>query len=80
MPLRPIVFALGLLLCLAGVVTCATAPSHVEFPTWSDGLIIGGLVLLVLGAAGRAPRGRQLLGRDASPRRAEASPPSPPDE
>jgi len=70
LPLRPIVFALGLACCLAGAITCATAAPDAapSFPSLSDGLILGGLVLLVLGAASRKPRGRQMLGRRASER------------
>jgi hypothetical protein len=78
MPARPLVFAVGLLLCLAGAITCATAPADdpQAFPSRSDGLVIGGLVLVVLGVAGRDPRGRQLLGRRA--RIEGASPSAPP--
>lgn len=65
MPARPRLFALGLLLCLAGAITCATAPANdpQAFPSRADGLVLGGLLLVVLGVAGRDPRGRQLLGR-----------------
>ncbi len=69
LPLRPIVFALGLACCLGGAITCATAAPDAPqtFPSLSDGMILGGLVLVVLGAAGRKPRGRQML--DASSKR-----------
>jgi hypothetical protein len=64
-PARPLVFALGLLLCLVGAITCATAAASdpQTFPSRSDGLVIGGIALVVLGVAGRDARGRQLLGR-----------------
>lgn len=67
-PARPLVLALGLLLCLAGAITCAVAPASdpQAFPSLSDGLVIGGLALVVLGVAGREARGRQLLGRRRS--------------
>jgi len=62
---RPLVFALGLLLCLAGSVLCATAPidDPQAFPSLSDGLVIVGGVLAIFGVAGRDARARQLLGR-----------------
>lgn len=81
MPVRPLVFSLGLLLCLAGAITCATAPAGEPqaFPSLSDGLVIGGLALVVLGVAGREARGRQLLGRRASASPTAGEPPSPGD-
>ncbi len=74
MPARPLVFILGLLLCAAGVVTCATGAvdSLESFPTLADGLLLGGLLLTVLGVAGKAPRGRQMLGRRAPRERDDA--------
>lgn len=62
---RPVAFVLGLLLCLAGAITCATAPAddRQTFPSRADKLVIGGLAMVVLGVAGREARGRQLLGR-----------------
>ena len=70
MPLRPIVFALGLLCCVGGAVVCAAAaPDEAPtFPSLSDGLILGGLALVVLGVASRRPRGRQVLGPRRPPR------------
>jgi peptidoglycan/LPS O-acetylase OafA/YrhL len=64
-PARPLVFALGLLLCLAGAITCATAApgDPQEFPSIADGLVIVGGILVIFGVAGRDARGRQLLGR-----------------
>jgi peptidoglycan/LPS O-acetylase OafA/YrhL len=64
-PARPLVLALGLLLCLAGSIVCATAPANdpQAFPSLSDGLVIVGGVLAIFGVAGRDARGRQLLGR-----------------
>ena len=64
-PARPLVFALGLLLCLAGSIVCATAApgDPQEFPSLSDILVIVGGVLAIVGVAGREARGRQLLGR-----------------
>jgi peptidoglycan/LPS O-acetylase OafA/YrhL len=64
-PARPLVFVLGLLLCLAGAITCATAAANdpQAFPSLSDGLVIVGGMLVILGVAGRDARGRQLLGR-----------------
>jgi peptidoglycan/LPS O-acetylase OafA/YrhL len=72
---RPVAFVLGLLLCLAGAITCATAPAddRQAFPSRADKLVIGGLAMVVLGVAGREARGRQLLGR----RRRSASPSAP---
>ncbi len=62
---RPVAFVLGLLLCLGGAITCATAPAddRQPFPSRADLLVIGGLAMVVLGVAGRQARGRQLLGR-----------------
>jgi hypothetical protein len=73
-PARPLVFAFGLVLCLAGAITCATAPAGdpQAFPSLSDGLVIGGFALVVLGVAGRDARGRQLLGRRGSSSRPSA--------
>lgn len=70
LPMRPILFALGLACCLGGAITCATAAPDASpsFPSLSDGLILGGLALLVLGAAGRKPRGRQMLEGSSSKR------------
>jgi peptidoglycan/LPS O-acetylase OafA/YrhL len=67
-PARPLVFALGLLLCLAGAITCATAAPNdaQEFPSLSDGLVIVGGLLVIFGVAGREARARQLLGRRRS--------------
>lgn len=81
MPARPLVLVLGLLLCLAGAITCATAPAGQPqaFPSLSDGLVIGGLALVVLGVAGRQARGRQLLGRRASASTRASEPPPPRD-
>jgi peptidoglycan/LPS O-acetylase OafA/YrhL len=81
MPARPRLFALGLLLCLAGAITCATAPANdpQAFPSRSDGLVLGGLLLVVLGVAGRDPRGRQLLGRRPASRSSSPSPSAPAD-
>lgn len=80
MPARPLVFALGLLLCLAGAITCATAaPSDAqEFPSLSDGLVIVGGVLVIFGVAGREARARQLLGRRSTPSAPPSDPPSDP--
>jgi peptidoglycan/LPS O-acetylase OafA/YrhL len=74
-PARPFVLALGLLLCLAGSIVCATAPidDPQAFPSPSDGLVIVGGVLAIFGVAGRDARGRQLLGRH---RRSPSAPPS----
>lgn len=65
MPARPILFVVGLLLCLGGAITCATTPANEPhpFPSQADKMVIGGLVLVVLGVAGREARGRQMLGR-----------------
>ncbi len=75
MPARPILFVVGLVLCLGGAITCATAPANEphEFPTRSDKAVIGGLVLVVLGTAGREARGRQMLGRRSKRRVAPSS-------
>lgn len=64
MPVRPVVFALGVLSCLAGAITCATVEADVvtSFPATSDVLILGGLVLTIFGVASRQPRARQRLG------------------
>jgi peptidoglycan/LPS O-acetylase OafA/YrhL len=80
-PVRPLVLVLGLVLCLAGAYTCATAPASdaQALPSRSDLLVIGGLALVVLGVAGREARGRQMLGR----RTPSPTPPpsaSPPDQ
>jgi len=74
-PARPLVLALGLLLCLAGSVLCATAPidDPQAFPSLSDLLVIVGGVLAIFGVAGRDARARQLLGRH---RRSPSAPPS----
>ena len=81
MPARPLVFILGLLLCLAGAITCAVAPASEPhaFPSLSDGLVIGGLVLVVVGVAGRQARGRQLLGRRSGPSPTTSDAPRPTD-
>jgi peptidoglycan/LPS O-acetylase OafA/YrhL len=74
-PVRPLVFTLGLLSCLAGSILCATAPidDPQAFPSLSDGLVIVGGVLAIVGVAGRDARARQLLGRN---RRKPSAPPS----
>lgn len=77
-PARPLVLVLGIVLCLAGAFTCATAAANdvQAFPSRSDLLVIGGLALVVLGVAGREARGRQLLGRrTASPSPRPSAPP-----
>lgn len=60
---RQLALAVGLVLVVAGVVAFLDAPADDPrgFPAAEDLLILGGLVLTIVGVAGRAPRGRQAL-------------------
>jgi len=66
---RPAAFVLGLLACIGGAITCVIAPAAdtQAFPSLSDGLVFGGFALVIVGVAGRNPRGRQMLGPRAAP-------------
>jgi len=77
---RPFVFALGLLMCLAGAITCAAAsPDDPQsFPALADVLMPVGVILAMLGVAGRDPRGRQMLGRRPNAPASDPTPRAPP--